>query len=491
MDKHLEIQNESFMRQERIKKIESLGINPYPSNTKRTHTAKEALGIEIGKKAQIVGRIKSIRSHGASKFVDIEDSSGKIQIYFKIDEIGKKEYELFSDTIDLGDFIYALGSVFKTKRGEKTLLVKKWGILSKAVKPLPEKWHGLQDIEIRFRKKYLDLEANEEVREIFKTRANVIQIIREFLDKNGYLEVETPILQPMAGGALAKPFVTHHNALGNDFYLRIAPELYLKRLIVGGYEKVYEIGKNFRNEGIDWSHNPEFTSLEFYQAYMDYVQMADFTEDLLIAIIKKVFGKNEIEYQGHKIKFKKPFKRITFRKAILDSSGIDIEAYPNQKSIYKKAKEVGLKDIKPKDGRGKICDELYKEFVRKNIIQPTFVIDHPIELSPLAKKKACDPRYVERFQLVCGGGVELVNAFSELNDPADQRERFNAQQKSAIAGDEEAHPIDEDFIEALEHGMPPTAGFGMGIDRLICLLCDKKNIKEVILFPTLKPKEKA
>jgi len=483
-------QNESSARTERLAILEKNGINPYPSKTKRTHSCAQALKIGVGKKVIISGRIKTIRSHGASTFVDLEDESGKIQVYLKLDEIGSKNYELFKSTIDMGDFLNVGGSLFKTKRGEKTVLAKKWIVISKSIKPLPEKWHGLQDIEIRFRKKYLDLISNPEVREIFKKRAKTIQGIREFLDKNGYLEVETPMLQPLPGGALAKPFVTHHNALDNDFYLRIAPELYLKRLIIGGYEKVYELGKQFRNEGIDWSHNPEFTSLEFYQAYMDYKEMMDFTEDLIISIIKKVLGKPEIEYQGKTIKFKKHFKKITFRKSIMDSCGVDIEAYPDQKSIYKKAKEMGLKDVSPKDGRGKICDEFYKEFFRKNTIQPTFVIDHPIELSPLAKKKEDDPRYVERFQIVCGGGLEIVNAFSELNDPCDQRERFNAQQEAAIAGDDEAHPIDEDFIEAMEHGMPPTAGFGMGIDRFLCLLCDKRNIKEVILFPTLKPKEK-
>jgi len=347
----------------------------------------------------------------------------------------------------------------------------------------------LQDIEARFRKRYLDLIANPQVRDIFVARAVILSSVRKFLDDAGFLEVETPILQPLAGGALAKPFSTHHNALDMDLFLRIAPELYLKRLIVGGYERVYEVSRCFRNEGMDWSHNPEFTQVEFYMAYADYDQLMDFTEDLIIYIVKEVTGKNEIEYEGKKIKFKKPFKRVTFRQALIDAAGIDIEAYPDQRSIYKKAEELGLKDVGPKDNRGKICDELYKEFVRKNIVQPTFMIDHPIELSPLAKKKEDDFRYVERFQLVLGGGIELVNAFSELNDPIDQRARFNEQQESALAGDEEAHPIDDDFIEALSHGMPPCAGFGMGIDRLTSLLTDKRNIKEVILFPTLRPKE--
>jgi lysyl-tRNA synthetase class 2 len=409
-------------------------------------------------------------------------------VYFKKDELKKKLYEQFSEFVDVGDFIQVTGSLFKTKRGEHTILVKDWTLLSKALQPLPEKWHGLQDIEIRFRKRYLDLISNEEVRNIFITRAQIITSIRAFLDERGFLEVDTPVLQPLPGGALAKPFVTHHNALDADLYLRIAHELYLKRLIVGGYERVYEIARIFRNEGIDWSHNPEFTMLEFYIAYMEYMGLMDLCEDLLIDTVKNALDTNEITYQGNKIKFKKPFKRITFRQLLINNANIDIEAYPDQKSIYKKAKEINMKDIDSKDNRGKICDEMYKEFVRPKLIQPTYMIDHPIELSPLAKKKPEDPRYVERFQLVLGG-MEIMNCFSELNDPIDQRARFNEQQEAAIAGDEEAHPIDEDYIEALEHGMPPTAGFGMGIDRLVALLTDKRNIKEVILFPTLRLKE--
>ncbi|PJC40874.1 MAG: lysine--tRNA ligase [Parcubacteria group bacterium CG_4_9_14_0_2_um_filter_41_8] len=479
-------QDETLARSERLEKIYKSGINPFPSASARTHVIAE---LKSKGKAIIVGRVRSIRGHGGSTFCHIEDGTGAFQIYLKKDELGEKLYDAFHDFIDVGDFVQVSGKIFKTKRGENTLLVKEWAILSKALLPLPEKWHGLQDIEARFRKRYLDLIANPQVRDIFVARAVILSSVRKFLDDAGFLEVETPILQPLAGGALAKPFSTHHNALDMDLFLRIAPELYLKRLIVGGYERVYEVSRCFINEGMDWSHNPEFTQVEFYMAYADYDQLMDFTEDLIIYIVKEVTGKNEIEYEGKKIKFKKPFKRVTFRQALIDAAGIDIEAYPDQRSIYKKAEELGLKDVGPKDNRGKICDELYKEFVRKNIVQPTFMIDHPIELSPLAKKKEDDFRYVERFQLVLGGGIELVNAFSELNDPIDQRARFNEQQESALAGDEEAHPIDDDFIEALSHGMPPCAGFGMGIDRLTSLLTDKRNIKEVILFPTLRPKE--
>jgi lysyl-tRNA synthetase, class II len=486
--------DEISVRQDRLAGLKKQDINPYPSKSERTHFVGEILEevkkfVKKGQKVTIVGRIRSLRKQGGSTFAHIEDETGKFQIYFKKDEVKEEAYKKMKDFLDIGDFIQIEGKLFETKAGEPTVLIKKWELLTKSMRPLPEKWHGLQDIEARFRKRYLDLISNEEVKNIFITRAMAISSIRLFLDENGYLEVETPILQQLAGGALARPFETHHNALDHDFYLRIAPELYLKRLVVGGYERVYEIGRNFRNEGIDWGHNPEFTMLEFYEAYMDYEGMMDFTEDLIIDVVKNVTGNNELEYQGNKIKFKKSFKKITFRQALIDAIDVDIEAFPDQKSIYEKAKELGLKDVGPKDGRGKICDEMYKEYVRKNIVQPTFVIDHPIELSPLAKKKEDDPKYVERFQLVLGGGIELCNAFSELNDPADQLERFNAQQEMALAGDEEAHPIDKDYIEALEHGMPPTAGFGMGIDRLIGLLTDKRNIKEVILFPTLRPKE--
>ncbi|MBU2575683.1 lysine--tRNA ligase [Patescibacteria group bacterium] len=479
-------QDESLIRAQCLEKIYKAGINPFPAKCERTHVIAE---LKSKGKTTIVGRIRSIRGHGGSCFAHIEDGTGKFQVYLKKDELKDGQYDEFKKFVDVGDFIQAKGKIFKTKRGEETLLVKEWALLSKALQPLPEKWHGLQDIEARFRKRYLDLIANEKVRDVFIVRSIILSSIRKFLDAQGFLEVETPILQPLAGGALAKPFKTHHNTLDVGLYLRIAPELYHKRLIVGGFERVYEIARCFRNEGMDWSHNPEFTQVEFYMAYADYEDLMDFTEDLIIYIVKEVTEKNEIEYDHKKIKFKKPFKRITFRQALIDAADIDIEAYPDQKSIYNKAKELGLKDVSPKDHRGRICDEMYKEFVRKNIVQPTYIIDHPVELSPLAKKKPEDGLYVERFQLVLGHGIELVNAFSELNDPIDQRERFNEQQEAAIAGDDEAHPVDEDFIEALEHGMPPCAGFGMGIDRLTSLLTDKKNIKEVILFPTLRPKE--
>lgn len=484
--------DEKKYRLEKLAQIIKAGIDPYPAKSKRLYAIDQLIKntnrlIKQKKTVAIAGRIRSLRLHGGSAFAHLADGYGQFQIYFKKDELGDEQFNQAVDFLDVADFIEVSGRVFKTHRGEATVLVKTWRLLAKSLEPLPEKWHGLQDIEIRFRKRYLDLIVNKEVEKNFQIRSAAIKSIREFLDKNNYLEVETPILQPLAGGATARPFITHHNALDVDLYLRVAPELYLKRLVVGGFERVYELGRCFRNEGVDWGHNPEFTMLEFYQAYMDYEQMMSFTEDLILHILKNVKGENKLKYNEHEIKFKKPFTRLSFRQALIDYIKVDIEDYPDQKSIYKKARELKLEDIKQSDGRGRICDQLYKEYVRPKIIEPTFLIDHPIELSPLAKQKKDDPRYVERFQLLLGGGIELVNAFSELNDPQEQRKRFLAQQKLRQAGDEEAQPLDEDYIQALNHGLPPTAGFGMGIDRLVSLLADKKNIKEVILFPTLKP----
>jgi lysyl-tRNA synthetase, class II len=487
---------EQAQRKKRLQKIQEQGIGAYPATSSRTHTIADGLEHfkELSKNKKsvtLVGRLRSMRKHGGSIFAHLEDVSASLQVYFKKDELGDKDYEQVSQFLDVGDFVQATGVLFSTKRGEQTLLVAQWQLLAKALEPLPEKWHGLNDKEIRFRKRYLDLIVNKEVRQIFKTRAAIIKTMRSFLDRHHFLEVETPILQPIPGGANAQPFKTHHNALNNDFYLRIAPELYLKRLTVGGLERVYEFARCFRNEGIDWGHNPEFTMLEFYIAYMDYTELMDFTEDLVLTVLDEILEKRELEYQDKTIKFKKPFKRITFRDALIEHANVDIENYPDHTSLYKKAKELGLEDISPKDGRGKLCDELYKELARPKMVQPTFLIDHPVELSPLAKKKPDNENYVERFQLVVAGEFELCNCFSEINNPIDQLERFREQQKLAEAGDKEAHPVDKDYVEALEHGMPPTAGFGMGIDRLTALLTDTRNIKEVILFPTLRPKQKA
>ena len=434
------LENIKKVRLEKLNNLQKAGINPYPAEVSRTHTNKEAFDnftkLQKAKtKIILVGRIRSLREHGGSTFCHIEDGSAQIQIYFKKDKVGDKEYKTFLEDIDIGDFIEAKGILFLTKKGEKTLEVASWKILTKSLMSIPSEWYGLEDMEERYRKRYLDLILNKEIREKFVKRSEIISKIRKFLDENGFLEVETPILQTIAGGAKAKPFKTHLNSLDIDLYLRIAPELYLKRLLVGGFEKVYELGRNFRNEGMDREHNPEFTMLEFYAAYWNYETMMDFTEELLKFLDSKIF--------------KGKFKR---------------EEY---------AKIVGKKDEKE---------------VFPKIKEPTFVINHPMEISPLSKKLEKDPRRVARFQLIVDG-LEIANGFSELNDPLDQKERFKLQEIERRGGSEEAHPYDKDFIEALEYGMPPAAGIGIGIDRLVTLLTDSKTLRETILFPTMKPKE--
>lgn len=427
------------VRLEKLKNLEKAGINPYPAEVFRTHVNQEALDKFSGlsrqkKKITLVGRIRSIREHGGSTFCHVEDGTAQIQVYLKLNKLGPKNYQLFLDNIDIGDSIEVAGILFKTKKGEKTLEVSKWRILAKALLPLPEEWFGLKDVEERFRKRYLDLVLNKEIKEKFKKRSEIITKTRQFLDKNGFSEVETPILQTLAGGAKARPFKTRLNALSVDLYLRIAPELYLKRLLIGGFEKVYELGRVFRNEGMDREHNPEFTMLEFYAAYWDYNKMMDFTEKLLKTLDKKIF--------------KGKFKKVEYSKA------------------------VGKKDEK-------------QAFAQ--IKSPTFVINHPVEISPLSKKLDKNLKKVARFQLIVNG-LEIANGFSELNDPIDQKQRFEAQEKLRKKGDKEAHQFDKDFVEALEYGMPPAAGIGIGIDRLAVLLTGSKTLREVILFPTMKPK---
>ncbi|MDP2683848.1 MAG: lysine--tRNA ligase [bacterium] len=481
-------------RQNRLKKLNDLiesGINPYPASSKRSHTIHQVIGniknfLDSKKDLILVGRIISLRLHGKSTFLNIEDGTGSLQIFVKKDEVGSNDYELFKNNFDLGDFINVSGKLFTTKKGETTLLVNNISILSKALLPLPEKWHGLTDVEIRYRKRYLDLIANKEVNDIFRKRSVIIKTIRDFMDQEGALEVETPVLQLIPGGANARPFITHHNALDTDFYLRIAPELYLKRLIVGGIEKVYEISRCFRNEGIDKNHNPEFTQVEFYAAYWDYKKMMKFTEELLEKVVLNIQGKLTFEYNNIEIDFTPPYQVITFYDAFLKYTNINLNIIKDEE-LFKEAKKLKL-EISKKDNKAKILDEIFKELVRPNLIKPTFIIDHPVELSPLAKKKVEDKKYVERFQLVVAGTVELCNAFSELNNPIDQLERFKNQEDMRKQGDEEAQRIDQDFITALEHGMPPTAGIGIGIDRLVALLTNSPNLKEVIIFPTLKPK---
>jgi len=478
-------------RLKKLKAIEKAGFLAYPAKTKRTHTIFEALKdfskISRSKKEIIlVGRIRSLRIHGGSSFINIEDGTGKIQAYFRKNRIGERSYKFFLDNFDIGDFIEVRGILFKTKKGEKTVDASDFKILTKNLRPLPEKWHGLKDIEERYRKRYLDLIFNSEVKKKFEIRSAIIREIRNFLEQEGFLEVETPILQPIYGGARAKPFKTHLNALDMDLYLRISPELYLKRLLVGGFEKVYEIGKCFRNEGMDKLHNPDFTELEFYWAFTDYKDMMKLTERMFVHVLKSALGKLEIKFQGKKINFKPPWKRIEFSQLLKKCAKIDLDEI-DRGALFKKAKRLGVL-VEKERPKAEIADEIYKKFCRPKILQPTFIIHHPMGFQPLAKSLENNPQKLATFQLVVAG-AELINAFSELNDPLEQKRRFKEQEKLFKSGLEEAQRMDKDFLEALEYGMPPAAGFGMGIGRLVLLLTDSSSLREVILFPTMRPKK--
>ncbi len=480
---------EDVVRLEHLKTIQDASIDPYPAHAERGILLSEAKNLPEGTAVRVAGRIVAKREMGKLSFCHLKDASGKLQLAFADQELGKESYKFFLKNFDLGDFIGVDGEMFVTHKGEVSVRVKNYTLLSKALLPLPEKWHGLSDVEARYRKRYLDLLSNEESMRVAKLRSNLVREIRNYFDARGFFEVETPILQTLYGGALAKPFVTHHNALNIPLYLRVAPELYLKRLIIGGFEKVYEIAKCFRNEGIDFNHNPEFTQIEFYWAYADYQDLMNLVEDFIPHIITRAGLPLSFFSAGKEVDFTPPYPRVTMRDILKQYADLDIEDYPDQKSLYKKAKKLKLDDLDENSGRGKLIDDIYKKFARPHIVNPIFMTDHPIELSPLAKRKPADPRYVERFQLLCAGGNELCNAFSELNDPIDQEARFREQTKNREAGDEESMPYDEDFVTALKHGMPPTAGLGLGIDRLVKLLVDAPNLKEVILFPTLRPEK--
>ena len=476
-------------RLESLNRIREKGIDPYPHCYHPSHAIKEAVALfERGEKAEnisLAGRIMARRSMGKMIFADIRDSSGKIQLCFRYDILGEENFRLL-DEIDIGDIIGAEGKLFRTKAGEITLEVSQFTILSKSLRPLPEKWHGLVDTEKRYRQRHLDLISNEETRDIFMSRSKIITAIRNFLDSRGFVEVETPVLQPEAGGAAATPFTTHYQALDNDFYLRIALELHLKRLIVGGFDKVYEIGRAFRNEGISVKHNPEFTLLECYQAYSDYTNMMSLVEEMASYVAREVLGDTKITINGNIINLAPPWQRVYLRDAIKNYCDIDFEDYPDATSLRSKMEEKGM-EVDPNKGRGKLVDELISTFVEPNLIQPTFLIDYPVEMSPLAKTKRGNERLVERFEGFING-MEIANAFTELNDPIDQRERFKQQMRERV-GDEEVEIADEDFLEALEYGMPPTGGLGIGIDRLVMLLTGQSSIREVILFPQLKTKQ--
>ena len=481
------------IKRNEIENIKKEGIDPFGQRFERKHKIGEVIQkfnqLGIGESSQekvtIAGRIMALRKHGKAAFADIEDIEGRMQIYIKSNKVGQKTFELFSK-IDVGDIIGITGLVFRTKMGELTIFTEELTLLCKSIRSLPEKWHGLKDIETRYRKRYLDLIVNSSVRDIFIKRSKVIRSLRNFLDSKGYLEVETPIMQPIPGGATARPFITHHNALDRDFYLRIAPELYLKRLLVGGLEKVYELSRNFRNEGISTKHNPEFTMVELYEAYGNYHTMMQITEELIVYIVKNVLGKLEIEYQGKSINFSSPWKKISMHDSIQEACGIDMEKLP-EKDFVKIIRENNL-DIKNSASRGEITNELFEKYVEPTLIQPTFIIDYPLEVSPLSKQKKDNPELVERFELFINS-MELANAFTELNDPTEQKRRFEEQAAKKEAGDLESHFMDKDYIEALEYGLPPAGGLGIGIDRLMMLLTNSSSIKEVILFPQLKTKE--
>ncbi|MFB0565855.1 MAG: lysine--tRNA ligase [Candidatus Aminicenantaceae bacterium] len=489
------IGDQELARKDKMERLASEGVELFPPRVEKTHSiygivsnfsslTQEALEKEKIK-VIVPGRIISIRRMGRATFFHISDSRSKLQAYIREDMVGEKNYNLFS-LIDIGDVVAVEGGLFKTKTGELTVLANAFTFLAKSLHPLPEKWHGLQDIEIRYRKRYLDLIMNPEVSEIFRMRSSMISYIRRFFDQKGYTEVETPMMHPIPGGALARPFKTYHNALGLDLYLRIAPELYLKRLTVGGFEKVYEINRNFRNEGISSEHNPEFTMLEFYQAYSDYNDLMELTEELISSLCSSLLGKEEATFGEESISFKRPWKRIKFKEALIHYSGLAPHRFDDQKGIIEFAAEL-TPEKKPVT-YGSSLDIIFDKYVKHNLVQPTFVINPPKEVSPLAKSSRENPDEADRFELIIGG-MEIANAFSELANPEEQKKRFEQQAAERKKGVEEAHWIDKDYIQALEYGLPPTAGEGIGIDRLMMIFANKKSIREVILFPLLKPKE--
>ncbi|MGM5480689.1 MAG: lysine--tRNA ligase [Nanobdellota archaeon] len=478
-------------RKRKLSELEERGVNPYPYTFAISKKAQAILDEHKGLEPEsttesfesLAGRIVLLRRMGKASFVTIQDSTAKIQLYFRADDVGKEEYKLLKK-LDMGDFVGVSGDVFTTKTGEITIHVKSFKILSKALRPLPEKYHGLKDTELKYRKRYLDLITNQDSKKVFEQRSKILHEVRSFLQEKGFLEVETPILQPLYGGAAAKPFITHHNELDMPLYLRISPELYLKRLIVGGFEKVFDINKNFRNEGIDTTHNPEFTMLELYQAYADYNTMMTLMESMFEHVAKKVFGTTTFTFKGKQIDVSVPWRRITMIDAIKEYAGIDV----NEKSVEELQDiiESNLIEFDKELNWGNLVTALFEHYCEDKFIDPTFVIDHPKESTPLCKAKRGDDRLIERFEPFCMG-MELANAYSELNNPIKQRELLEDQQRQLSKGDEEANPIDEDFLEAIEQGMPPTGGLGIGLDRMIMLMTGQESIRDVILFPTMKP----
>ena len=479
------------LRREKLVKLQEEGKDPFDVyKVKRTHSSKQVKDnfeeLE-GKEVTVAGRIMSKRGQGKVVFSDLYDRDGKIQLFIKIDEVGEEALKQYK-TNDLGDWVAATGEVFKTKTGEVSVKVKTVELISKSLKPLPEKWHGLKDPDLRYRQREVDIITNPEVKDTFIKRSQIISGIRTFLDNRGFLEVETPMLATIAGGASARPFITHHNTLDLDMFLRIAPELYLKRCIVAGFEKVYELGRTFRNEGMSVRHNPEFTMIELYQAFADYNDMMELTENMVAEVCKKVNGTTKVTYQGAEIDFMPPWRRITMVDAVKEYAGVDYNEFKSDADAQAVAKEKNLEFSKPLNTvtKGEVLNALYEEFCEEHMIQPTFIIDYPVEISPLTKKKRGNEMFTDRFEVFVFGR-ELCNAYSELNDPIVQRERFAQQEKERELGDDEAYMIDEEFMSALETGMPPTGGLGIGIDRLIMFLTDSASIRDVILFPTMKP----
>lgn len=477
------------VRREKLDKLKQEGKNPFEiTKFNRTHTSKQVVDnydeLE-GKDVTVAGRIMAKRIMGKASFVHIQDSEGKIQSYVSINDLGEESYQAFKED-DIGDIVGITGFVFKTRTGEISIHAKELTLLSKSLRPLPEKYHGLKDTDLRYRQRYVDLIVNPEVKDTFLKRTEIIKEIRRILDEKNFLEVETPILNTIAGGASARPFITHHNTLDIDMYLRIANELYLKRLIVGGFDRVYEMGRMFRNEGMDIKHNPEFTNIELYAAFADYHDMMDITEEIVSKTAEKVLGTTKINYQGTDIDLTPNWKRITMIDAIKEQTGVDFNSVETDGEALKIAKELNVEIDPIKTSRGEIINQIFEDKVEETLIQPTFIYDYPVEVSPLTKRKPSDPRLTERFELFIGGR-EYANAYSELNDPIDQYERFLNQVKQREAGDDEANMMDEDFVTALEYGMPPTGGLGIGVDRLIMLLTDQASIRDILLFPTMKP----
>ena len=476
------------IRRDKLKQLKEEGRNPYlVEKFERTNFTKEIVeNFEDfeDKSVTIAGRVMARRGHGKVTFLDIQDSTGRIQAFLKIDNLGDEYNDV--KLLDIGDIVGITGEVFKTKMGEVSVRAENFKILTKSLQILPEKWHGLQDQDLKYRQRYVDLIMNPSIKETFLKRNRIIKEIRNYLDDRGFLEVETPTLNTIAGGANARPFITHHNTLDIDMYLRIANELYLKRLVVGGFDKVYEMGKMFRNEGMDTTHNPEYTAMEVYAAYQDYNDMMELTENLVATVAEKVLGKTVIEYDGVELDLTPPWRRISMVEAVKEYAGVDFANIETDEEAVKVAEEKGLTLEPSKKTRGNIINEFFEEFCEEHMIQPTFVTGHPVDISPLAKRNPEDPRYTNRFEAFINT-KEIANAFSELNDPIDQRERFTAQIEAKRLGDDEAHPMDEDFLNAIEVGLPPTGGLGIGIDRLIMFLTGETSIRDVILFPTMKP----